>query len=402
MIFAENETVVKKPAMVVEKITITPIVYIGEEVIFEIVVRNIGEIKLHDVFVEETYFDDGLTYNSWIIDEDWTYSFVNGNHRWTLNEVLSPGEVFTFFVVFDTHKVGTFNNVVTAGSDKTDNKTSENKTIVYNDTDTPVINSSDNPNLSVQKIALEKLLIVNEQAIFEIIVHNIGDVQLNKVTISEIAHEGLTYANWYDHSGLWKYNGDFTWTLNDILYPGEYATFFVVLDTIKTGEFINIVSANSDKTPEKYANDTVEVINGTPEIPEIPEEPVTPEEPTPVTPEEPTPVTPEEPTPEIPEEPTPVTPEEPTPEIPEEPVTPEEPTPVIPEEPKTPEEPEEPVTPEEPTPLTTEKPANETSETPNNPKKLNNGNVLPETGNPFIIVLLALISLGAVSLRRRK
>ena len=375
MIFAENETVVKKPAMVVEKITITPIVYIGEEVIFEIVVRNIGEIKLHDVFVEETYFDDGLTYNSWIIDEDWTYSFVNGNHRWTLNEVLSPGEVFTFFVVFDTHKVGTFNNVVTAGSDKTDNKTSENKTIVYNDTDTPVINSSDNPNLSVQKIALEKLLIVNEQAIFEIIVHNIGDVQLNKVTISEIAHEGLTYANWYDHSGLWKYNGDFTWTLNDILYPGEYATFFVVLDTIKTGEFINIVSANSDETPEKYANDTVEVINCTPEIPEIPEEPVTPEDPTP----------------EIPEEPK--TPEEPEKPVLEEPNEPNEPTPVIPEEP---------VTPEEPTPLTTEKPANETSETPNNPKKLNNGNVLPETGNPFIIVLLALISLGAVSLRRRK
>uniref|UniRef100_UPI00388D249E hypothetical protein n=1 Tax=Methanobrevibacter sp. TaxID=66852 RepID=UPI00388D249E len=402
---AENKTVVKKPDMVVEKVTITPLVYIGEEAIFEIAVKNTGEIKLHDVFVEETYFDDGLSYNSWIIDEDWTYSFVNGKHRWILNEVLNPGEIFTFFVVFNTHKVGTFNNIVTAGSDKTDNKTAENKTLVY-ENDTPESNSSNNPDLSVEKVALEKLLNINEQAIFEIIVHNIGDVELNGVTVSEIEHDGLKYANWYDHSGLWTYNNDFTWTLKDILYPGEYVTFFVVFDTIEIGEFINIVSAISEETPEKYANDTVEVINNTTETPEEPT-PVVPEEPE--VPEEPTPEVPEEP--EVPEKPILEEPEEPTPEVPEEPVvpeTPEEPTPVVPVEPVVPETPEEPtpvvpvelVVPENP--VTPEKPVNETSKTSKTPNNVNNANVLPEAGNPLILVLLALIALGTATLRRRK
>ena len=128
----------------------------------------------------------------------------------------------------------------------------------------------------------------------------------------------------------------------------EYLSLFVVFNTNKVGTFTNVVSASSDKTQEKTANNVTTVIDKP-----APEEPVTPEEPTPV--------------------------------VPEEPVTPEEPTPVE----------------DKPTNVTTEAPVkNNNTAGPETPQK-ESSDVLPATGNPLVMVLLALLAVGIGVLRRR-
>ena len=88
-----------------------------------------------------------------------------------------------------------------------------------------------------------------------------------------------------------------------------------------------------------------------------------------------------------------MTPENPVPETPSEPsvpVTPENPVP------ETPSEPSVPVTPENPVSETPSEP-----DKPATPKTKAQSSKLPATGNPLVMVLLALIALGAAGLRRK-
>ena len=115
--------------MEVSKITLTPVVLVGDQVRFEIVVRNIGETVLNNVFVEE-YSYDGLVYDSFVDNGLWTHSLINGKNVWTLNRNLDSKELVNLFVNFNTTMRGNFTNVVVAGSDKTENKTANNTTTV--------------------------------------------------------------------------------------------------------------------------------------------------------------------------------------------------------------------------------------------------------------------------------
>ena len=63
-----------------------------------------------------------------------------------------------------------------------------------------------------------------------------------------------------DYYGVWTKNGDLSWTLNAPLYAGEYLSLFVVFNTTKAGTFTNVVSASSDKTKDKPAQNTTTVI----------------------------------------------------------------------------------------------------------------------------------------------
>ena len=97
----ENKTTVYKTDLKVEKITIDPIVVVGDQVRFEIVVSNIGQKALSNVFIEESQYD-GLTFDHAIINGHWSESVVNGKHRWTLNSNLLVGEKIALNVVFNT------------------------------------------------------------------------------------------------------------------------------------------------------------------------------------------------------------------------------------------------------------------------------------------------------------
>ena len=92
----------------------------------------------------------------------WVESIVNGKYRWTLNTPLFVNEVSGLIVVFNTTKVGSFTNVVVAGSDESENKTSKNTTKVVE------------PKLDVQKISLTPLVLVGNQANLKLLLETLG------------------------------------------------------------------------------------------------------------------------------------------------------------------------------------------------------------------------------------
>ena len=234
--------------------------HVGNQTSFEIVVRNVGEVVLHDVVLEETSYN-GLIYDSFVNTPLWTHSVVNNKHIWTLNKALNLNEVASLIVNFNTTGVGNFTNVVTVNSNETGNKIANNTTIVYNETTPdPESNKTKNPNIEIVKVALDKVVIIGNQAVFEIIVTNTGNVVLYDVIVSEDSYNGLIYDSWYDYSGLWNENGQLKWAMNSPLYTGEVASFYVVFNTTTTGEFTNIVSVDSNETDKKSSNDTIEVI----------------------------------------------------------------------------------------------------------------------------------------------
>ena len=245
----DNDTIVTyNPNFTVEKISLNKTVEIGNQTSFEIIVKNTGDIDLSEVFVEEQPLN-GLVYHSWSQNNHWNHSIVNGKHRWTFRGNLSVGEISGFIVVFNTTAYGNFTNVVVVGSNETDNKTGNNTTKVLK------------LDFTVKKNVLTPYVIVGNQTIFEIIVRNTGEVDLDDIVIVEDKYDGLTYDH-ADTGDLWQYttvNGKHAWKLNAILKPDSEEFFFVYFNTTRVGNFANYVIGTSNKTDNKTGNNTTEV-----------------------------------------------------------------------------------------------------------------------------------------------
>ncbi len=99
--------------------------------------------------------------------------------------------------------------------------------------------------LSLISIALNRSVLVGEQVTFEIVVQNLGQIDLNNVVVREDSFNGLVYDSFIDYTGLWTKNNDLSWTLNVPLVAGEYAGFFVTFNTTAEGKFVNVVVADS-------------------------------------------------------------------------------------------------------------------------------------------------------------
>ena len=235
------------PNLNVEKYAQEKIVLNGTQAIFEIIVRNTGDKRLHNVTVYEKFDDEGLIFD-YIVDSSGLW-IDNGDLTFTYNDVLYVGQLSRFYVVFNTTKSGNFTNYVTAGSNESDNKTA-------NDTVEVVT-----PELEVSKISINKMVNVGDDVIFEIVVRNTGKVDLNNVLVDEYQFDGLVYLDWFDDMGMWRDNHDLSWSLNGVLLPKEESGFFVVFRAINVGNFTNVIVAGSDETPNKRANDTVEVVS---------------------------------------------------------------------------------------------------------------------------------------------
>ena len=101
-----NETVSKE--------TLNKTVKIGDQVQFRITVTNNGNTGLKEVFVNDSDFDEGLIYQSYINETGkWTYNETT--HIWTLIGDLEAGKSASFIIIFKTNKLGELVNNVTAG-----------------------------------------------------------------------------------------------------------------------------------------------------------------------------------------------------------------------------------------------------------------------------------------------
>ena len=120
--------------MSVSKSSLNDTVYLGNQTEFLIVVNNTGNYYLTGVYVVEDSFDD-LVFDSWkAVSGNWTHSLVDGVHRFTLADSLSPNETASFIVVFNTVSPGNKTNVIFGGSNEIDNVSAMNVTEVINTT----------------------------------------------------------------------------------------------------------------------------------------------------------------------------------------------------------------------------------------------------------------------------
>lgn len=137
----------KNPNMTVEKRTLTPQVDLGNQTIFEIIVRNTGDVDLDNVFVCESKYDSELVYVGFVSRQGtWKHSVnKDGKHVFTLSEVLEIDDSASFRVIFKTTKAGNFTNTVTAGFNDTVVSNSTNTTeVIGNDTPDVPVNEKDN------------------------------------------------------------------------------------------------------------------------------------------------------------------------------------------------------------------------------------------------------------------
>ena len=115
-------------------------------------------------------------------------------------------------------------------------------------------------NMSVQKIALNKTVYLGNQTMFKIVVTNNGESNLTDIKVNETEYDGLKLVG-YVADNLWTGNiqtGEFIYT--GILKPGDNASFIVIFDTLKKGNFTNVVVGSSNKTTNKTTNNTTEVV----------------------------------------------------------------------------------------------------------------------------------------------
>ena len=250
-----NETIVYNPNFTVEKISLNQTVFKGNLTQFKIVIKNVGDIPLNNVFVEEFSFD-GLQYYSWDENQQWRYKSEDGKHRWYLNDELPVDDKAEFTVIFKTTEYGNFTNIVVAGSNETDNKTVN---------DTVEVTGY---NLTVSKLTLTKKVVIGQIVEFEIVVKNNGNLTLEDVFVLESKYDsGLVYVDYNSKNGNWQHSvnhdGKHLFTLKESLEVGESASFCILFNTTKIGNFSNTVEAGYNNTTVANSTNTTEVVNKT-------------------------------------------------------------------------------------------------------------------------------------------
>lgn len=133
--------------LTVSKETLNKTVEIGQEVQFRINVTNNMEQDLEGVFVNDSDFDDGLVYQSYL-NETGEWIFNQTSKIWSLVGVLKGGESASFIVIFKTTKVGELVNNVSAGIGNYVFANSTNTTNVTNITENNDTNDTNDTNVT--------------------------------------------------------------------------------------------------------------------------------------------------------------------------------------------------------------------------------------------------------------
>ena len=155
---ANNTTAVYSPSLDVIKLANTPVIYLGNQTSFTVVVRNTGDCSLENVYVIEN-IPEGLVYAGFTGDK-----WVKNGNKFVYTGSLAAGKSANFTIFFNTTKSGNFTNVVVAGADHVSNKTANNTTEVIenspvpgndtdNSTDVPDNSTAENQNTDINKSA---------------------------------------------------------------------------------------------------------------------------------------------------------------------------------------------------------------------------------------------------------
>ena len=180
--------------------------------------------------------------------------WINEGMTWCLNTTLLSGELMPLYVVFNTTKAGNFTNVIES------DKLTANASVEVKDVIKPA-----NPGINITAAADSPVYLGNTSAI-KITVTNTGDVDLNDVFVNLDLNDGLTVVstdlnNWvYENS---KFN------LNGVLKVDESSTFYVVVNTLKTGNLSNDALTGFDNAQKSDSAFVIEVLD-VPDVKPVP------------------------------------------------------------------------------------------------------------------------------------
>ncbi len=254
-----NVTVKNKPYMAVLKISLTPKVTKGDLAKFLIVVKNLGKTDLEEVFVREVFPED-LIYKGFIdTSGKWSFDDVD---KWSYSGILKAGESANFTVLFNTTKIGDFNNTIIGGSNTTNNTTSTNNTTVVK------------PKIVVTTITSNTTVSVGESTNVTVVIINDGDAPLNDIYVEQKIDNGFNYTNYTDETGLWVYDGISRWNYKGTLDVGESANFTINFVATSPGSpTVSFSVGSADEEVSSSENETFEVEDDTIEDDDEPEHP---------------------------------------------------------------------------------------------------------------------------------
>ena len=250
-----NVTVrVNDPKLSIIKTSDNEYVYSGNQTTFTIKVTNEGDVVLTGVFVEDK-IPDGLIYDHFI-GANWTYDGT----KFSYNGSLDVGESVELTIVVNTTYSGEFTNEATAGSKQTSTSASSASVLVYT------------PALTVREISNNPLALVGQEVSFTVVVTNIGDCELTGIYTLNNFPDGLIYTGYEGDSwnkltdgtlgapsGAWTQDGN-KFSYSGTLMPGESANYTLYFKTTVPGVFTPEVIANSDLTSGAYSNNTTVVV----------------------------------------------------------------------------------------------------------------------------------------------
>lgn len=146
-----------KPKLSVRKISNNETVHPGDEVSFDIIVKNVGKYDCTGVYIVDNKYSKGLVYDYYVDPTNsWTYQ---GNKRWNYNHVLKVGEeaTITLFFLVKTNKLGLLNNTVFVGNNMTnETEYSTNHTNVTKPNETYHKNDTNKTNKTYHKKRIDK------------------------------------------------------------------------------------------------------------------------------------------------------------------------------------------------------------------------------------------------------
>jgi len=222
----------------VEKLALNKTVMKGDNVVYTVVITNTGNKNLTQIRLVENY-GAGLQFVS--VSDGWT----TGDNK-TFNyegSLLQPGENAILNITFKTIAGGNMTNVVVVSTKETENKSANNNT-------TYVIN----PEISVEKLTLNKTVDIGDEVQFTIVVNNTGNVDLDNITLVESYDSRLEFVTITSEG--WNTTDNITFVYKDKLAVGEVAVLNITFKALEGGVAINIVEVTTNETSGDIAKNT--------------------------------------------------------------------------------------------------------------------------------------------------
>ena len=241
---ADNVTFVEGPGMEVFKWALNQTVYLGNDTYFIVIVENTGNCDLHDIRVVEIFNSSEMIY----INHNKQNLWVKTGDVFAYQGVLAKGESVNFTIWFKTLVKGNITNTVNATSKESKNLTVMNNTYVLS------------PNLTVQKVTINKTVIVGDDVYFMIVVTNIGNCELDNVTVYEIYDSNELDSITLINGKKWTQFGN-TFIYDGRLAPGLSTNFTVKFTTKALGNITNTVKVSSNETANKTSNNNTTVLD---------------------------------------------------------------------------------------------------------------------------------------------